>query len=87
MVVLLAPIRHSFLHPHTCCGFIMDGMSFFVDTGVGHMTFFANGMSVDGHKQGFEKCLHAGVYPLLPLPSEEQASANLLSKEDRVRGM
>lgn len=89
LVVSLAPVLHSFLHPHTCYGFLIDGVSFLVEDGHGHMTFFVNGMLVDEYKQGLEKCLHTGVYPLLPVPltSEEQASASLLSKEDPMKGM
>ena len=46
-------------------------------------------MLVDGRKQGFEKRLRTGGYPLGPLPSplEEGALASLLSKEDRKGAM
>lgn len=88
MVVLSAPVLHSFLHPLPYYSLIMDGVSFCGDFELGHVTFFGQWVVVDVTQQGW-KCVAHWDFSLLllPAPSEEQALVSLLSKEDRMRDM
>lgn len=60
MVVLSAPVLHSFLHPLPYYGLIMDGVSFRGDFELGHVTFFGQWLVVDVTQQGC-KVLHTGA--------------------------